>query len=270
MPYGKQPFIKHEFRAFSYAAQICVDVLHRYFLQLLPGCAISFRSTVPDGLPELCGYGFSQKPDPDAHVNMSENLSDKAGRLHDCQRLDSGSGLHQVGENGKFPHQHLPDLIRVAFKLIKGAFAAVYPVVDAGVKIPAKQPADGDNQHAIQGHVAVDRAQTEVAMKKYCHWPQYAEQHVGLEPVADRAPGAHEPDTLAQRIEQQHQHHAATDDAKGVARPVFCVNDLHIPVLPSGIDEKGHKTVEQEARTDIGAGQVFFDKRWFLSLACHG
>ena len=102
--------------------------------------------------------------------------------------------------------------------------------VDLCVNVAADEAAAGHEEHADQRDVAVQRAEGEVRVKKDQHGPEHAEHHVHAEPMPGRAEVAHEPQLLAQRVEQQHGHQARADDAEPIADALERIDEMRLAI----------------------------------------
>jgi len=72
-----------------------------------------------------------------------------------------------------------------------------------------------------------------IGMKQDQNWPQYPEQHVGAKPVFNGAPALHKTQLLAQRVEQQDEHHRATNNAQLVAPTIGRAEETVRAILPA-------------------------------------
>jgi len=123
---------------------------------------------------------------------------------------------------------------------------AVEVGVDLRVNVTADEAASRDEQHADQRNVAVQRAEGEVRMEQDQHGPEDAEQHVHAEPVSGRAEVAHEPQLLAQRVQQQHRHQARADDPEPIADASQWVDEMPLAVEQPADEhrERGDRVAE--------------------------
>jgi len=190
-----------------------VDVTERGLALRIP---LGRRQRV-HGSADVSAQATPRGPGPrDADQRPQQQWRSLATKLDD--RFIRGDALDDLGQEGH-PGRHVPKPVCKVLQLRKRRAPAVQLVMDAPVEVTPEQSAACDDEHADQCDVAVDGAEAKVRVVQDHDRAQHAEHHVEPEPEACRAQVAQRGHALAQRIDEQQQHHAAADDAEGVAKP---------------------------------------------------
>jgi hypothetical protein len=116
----------------------------------------------------------------------------------------------------------------------------------AQVDEPADHAAAGHQQHAVQSHRGIERADLERRVDQDQQRPADAHDHVGEEPPLHLAQAVQRPHVLAQRIAEQRQHHHAAGHTQPVADVVARLEVTLTREQPGAADERADQQIDPE------------------------
>jgi hypothetical protein len=123
---------------------------------------------------------------------------------------------------------------------------AVQAAVDTHMDEPADDAAGDDDDHAVERHAGIERADVKARVHEDQPRPADAEKQVDPEPPLHFAQAPHEAHVFAQRVAEQRQHHRAAGHGDPVAQVVVGLEQLQLGELPGRRDEQGKQRIEQD------------------------
>ena len=123
---------------------------------------------------------------------------------------------------------------------------AIEPTVDTHVDEPADDAAEHDDHHAVERHAGVEGTDPEGRVDEDQPRPDDTHRQMEPEPPLHLAEPAHELEVLAQRIDEQHQHHGAADHGDPVAEIVAGFKQFQLGDLPGRNDEGDEQRIDVE------------------------